>query len=575
MPSHASEPLFAGKFRLVKRLGRGAMGEVWLADEVGPRNFSRQVAVKRLLATEGISDYARESFLAEAQVIARLDHPNIVHLIELGETDDRGLYLVLDYIDGAALDRVIRKGGALSAGAVALIGREVAKALDAVHSMVDAHGHNLGVVHRDVSPANILIGRDGRIRLSDFGVARIHGLGGEKTETGVFKGKLPYMPPEQALGEPFDGRADLFSLGVTLHEALYGGRLRKAETQGQLITMIATERVVLVRSTVPDAMPEIAAAIDAATEFRATQRTPTAGHLAAQFHAVLHALGPRAEEQAIAEICERVAIAAGAPAGASRQPWSMALSSESPAYGSGPRSISSSSRPGSSPSPAASAPRTGGSVPPEAAHQASVTRVASISDASARTAGGASSKTWFFAMLSAVLLGCGFGALYVFLSPPKRNPPVVDAREAASIEAALSTSAIAASTGAARPSGEIAASSSGQDASASGAPSTSVAVAGSSSTRARPGLPRPSAAVVSGAEETGNGTLTVTVNPWGNVSVDGRPYGMTPIGSISLPAGPHTVVVVNPDLQASRSQIVKVIANKNVGVRFDLKKNTN
>src|SRR6187551_3072859 len=115
---------FAGKFKLIRLLGRGAMGEVWLAVEEGPRNFRRQVAVKRLLATSDLSDYARESFVAEAQVIARIDHPNIVHLIELGESDDRGLYLVLDYIDGAALDRVIRKGGPLSPAAVAFIGRE-------------------------------------------------------------------------------------------------------------------------------------------------------------------------------------------------------------------------------------------------------------------------------------------------------------------------------------------------------------------------------------------------------------------------------------------------------------------
>jgi len=104
MSQELPQDLFAGKFRLLRLLGKGAMGEVWLAEEVGPRNFRRQVAVKRLLATDGISEYARESFIAEAQVIARLDHPNIVRLIELGESDERGLYLVLDYIDGAALD---------------------------------------------------------------------------------------------------------------------------------------------------------------------------------------------------------------------------------------------------------------------------------------------------------------------------------------------------------------------------------------------------------------------------------------------------------------------------------------
>src|SRR5262245_27879031 len=95
---------FAGKYRLIRLLGKGAMGEGWLAEEEGPRNFRRKVAVKRLLAASEIPDIATESYIAEAQVIARIDHPNVVRLVELGSADG-GLYLVLDFVDGAALDR--------------------------------------------------------------------------------------------------------------------------------------------------------------------------------------------------------------------------------------------------------------------------------------------------------------------------------------------------------------------------------------------------------------------------------------------------------------------------------------
>jgi len=204
--SQGQAPLFGGKYRMLRMLGKGAMGEVWLAEEEGPRNFRRRVAVKRLLAAGDLGDYATDSFVAEAQVIARLDHPNVVRLIELGNAEG-GLYLVLEFVDGAALDRIYKRTGAMTPAAVAFVGREVARALEAVHGMCDEQGNNYGVVHRDVTPSNILLSRDGRVRLSDFGVARISGLGGEKTETGVFKGKLPYMPPEQARGEPFDGRA--------------------------------------------------------------------------------------------------------------------------------------------------------------------------------------------------------------------------------------------------------------------------------------------------------------------------------------------------------------------------------
>ncbi len=594
MTNEANQEIFAGKFRLVKLLGRGAMGEVWLANEVGPRNFHRQVALKRLLATEGISDYARESFVAEAQVIARLDHPNIVRLIELGESDDRGLYLVLDYIDGAALDRIIRKGGALSTGTVALIGREVARALDAVHSMADAYGQNLHVVHRDVSPANILIGRDGRVRLSDFGVARIHGLGGEKTETGVFKGKLPYMPPEQALGEPFDGRADLFSLGITIYEALIGGRLRRAETQGQLIAMIATERVPHVHETLSDAHPGLAQAIDYSTEFRSEQRVPSAGHLAHMLNQVLHQLGPGSEEAAMNELCERVArVTGGAAQTADKRPWSLALSGENSAV-SGPMLAQSGSSAAYASPPSYSSPRTSpsgaygipngltppgitplGDGDPTLAHvpasvpppgHASVTRIASITDASASSqprAGGA--KTWIYAIVAAVLLGGGLGAVFVLFG----SRPTTQPAEASPVAAAgtVSPPVIVAATSV------VTSPAPGDSGAASAEPSAS----GAPSSRPRSGPVRTASTAqpppTGTGDESGTGTLTVTANPWGNVTVDGRSYGSTPMAGISLAAGPHTVVVTNPELGASRSASVKIKSGQSQSVRFDFKKN--
>ena len=578
------------------------MGEVWLADEVGPRNFKRQVALKRLLATEGISDYARESFVAEAQVIARLDHPNIVRLIELGESDDRGLYLVLDYIDGAALDRVIRKGGALSVGAVTLIGREVARALDAVHTMQDGYGGNLNVVHRDVSPANILIGRDGRVRLSDFGVARIHGLGGEKTETGVFKGKLPYMPPEQALGEPFDGRADVFSLGITIFEALIGGRLRRAETQGQLIAMIATERVPRVDEVLAEAHPGLAQAIDMATAFRAAERIGSAGQLALVLQQVMHSLGPGAEEVATAELCDRVAFVAGGPTQAGvKQPWSMALSGESSAF-TGPAplarsgtnlSVSQSSyvsqatsgsfhsatsgapAPGSSATFSASGvfngdatiaqPPSPASVPPPG--HASVTRVASITDMSARTASEASggAKTWLYAIGAAALLGGGIGAAWVFFGPHADATRGLANTGSGATEPSAETPNRTLSSAAPTTSGEPTASAEPvASAPASGAPT--------SKTHVPPVRTSTPPATASTAEESGPGTLTVTANPWGNVSVDGRSYGSTPLPGISLSPGTHTVVVSNPELGSTRSATVKIKSGQAQGVRFDFKK---
>ena len=605
MSQELPQDLFAGKFRLLRLLGKGAMGEVWLAEEVGPRNFRRQVAVKRLLATDGISEYARESFIAEAQVIARLDHPNIVRLIELGESDERGLYLVLDYIDGAALDRLMRKTGPLSPAAVALIGREVARALDAVHSMTDGYGQNLGVVHRDVSPANILIGRDGRVRLSDFGVARIHGLGGEKTETGIFKGKLPYMPPEQALGEPFDGRADVFSLGVTIFEALIGGRLRKAETQGQLIAKIATERVIRVHDVVPDTIPALAHAIDAATEFRSHDRIPSAGHLASALNGVLFAMGPSAEQNAYAELADRVNNVAGASTGpTTKQPWSLALSGEVPGFGasgSNPRAftgsgpMSTGSGPYSVPAPPTSNPSnlygtesgplssphsgSGGyyhaqlqtrpgvaSVPPDGAP--SVTRIASISDA---TRPKPTSRAWMVALGLAALLGVGAGTLWVVFgfdgssSRTTASTATTNEREPPPASSAV----VEAPPPEPTSSSEVAMTDTSSTPTSSSNPKDPT----QSKTRPTP-TPRPTTTPTSdpGEEATGNGTLQVTVSPWGNVTVDGVPRGTTPIGPITLSAGNHTVSVTNPDLGASRSATIKVVPGKQASIGFDLRK---
>lgn len=620
-----TDALFAGKYRMVKMLGRGAMGEVWLANEEGPRNFSRQVAVKRLLTTEGMSDIARQSFVAEAQALAHLDHPNIVRLIELGESDDRGLYLVLDFVDGAALDKIMKRTGPMPAATAALIGREVAKALDAVHLLSDESGRNLGVVHRDVSPANILIGRDGRIRLSDFGVARITGLGGEKTETGIFKGKLPYMPPEQALGEPFDGRADLFSLGVTIYETLIGGRLRKAETQGQLIARIATERAPYVRDRAPETPPELARAIDSTTEFKSEQRVANAGQLALMLHQVLYHLGPRSEEDAINDLRERVAVTTSTTAPQSR-PWSLALSSENPAYGSHPHSSSNPpmgqsgswagqqanppsysqvSPPSYSHSGASGAFRADGSGPhgiggrqsvtgpnpagmgvtgphsvgPQGvAYQSgppsgtmsgthpSVTHISSITDASVPQR--AKTSPWVWVLLAALTGGAAALGLWLFLERGKNSP--------------AASSAVAAN-GTTTPSGDVAPTAppatTSAKASQSNEPATAQSAVTSSSPTGKvpatptPNVPRPSATPTDTVEEsTGPGMIQVVCSPWGNVSIDGRPVGMTPIGAVSVPPGQHTVSATNSDLGASRAQTVKVVSGKTSFVKFDFKK---
>jgi serine/threonine-protein kinase len=588
--------MFAGKYRLVRMLGKGAMGEVWLAEEEGPRSFRRRVAVKRLLSTTNdAGDIATSSFVAEAQVIAKLDHPNIVRLIELG-TFENELYLVLDYVDGAALDRMVKKktgGGPLSPKAVAYIGREIALALEAVHSLCDEAGNNYGVVHRDVSPSNILISRDGRVRLSDFGVARISAFHGEKTETGIFKGKLPYMPPEQARGQKFDGRADIFSLGVTLFEALVGHRLRRAETQTQLIVLIATERAPRVRTLLPDAPEALAAAIDATLELDPEYRTGDGGKLAADLDAALRSFGPNAVKEAREELRARVEQVAGPPTQSStisdgkaseggtgagkRQSWSVPLSSSPPPpYDDG---AGETGRPSGTDIPSA----------PTAGLSPQTLRAAGQGPASEAGTRGGSAKKRPGALLAiiALLVGAGTAGALMFLKGKSGNTGANGDRAQANGAATTSTGAPSAAptTAAVAPppatgdptaagTGEpaVTAAPAGQSAPTAPGPTTAATTPPTPGLTGRLKPPEATPTASASVDAATPGTLQVIVLPWGDVSVDGKSVGTTPIPAIQLAPGTHTVTVKNAELGASRSAAVSVKPGQPASVKFDLRR---
>jgi len=447
-----------------------------------------------------------------------------------------------------------------------------------VHAMCDDHGRNYGVVHRDVTPSNILLSRDGRVRLSDFGVARISGLGGEKTETGVFKGKLPYMPPEQARGEPFDGRADIFALGITLFEGLTGRRIRRAETQTQLLMMIATEAPPRVRDLAPTCPDALAYAIDRATELNPYNRVADAGELAAMLDDALRALGPGALKAAQEEIRSRVVEVAGSPStGAS--PSAGVVAAPRPAEWSVPLAAGSAPTTGSdrhsAPAPYTSSV-TGPPAPSSSSGQGqSVTNVVSSRDAAAsasRTQSGRKS----IVVPAIVLVSCTFlGGVAAFLVL-SRSATSTRVAEGVSSTKSVSESNTPGSVLTDLPS-----------------PQPSVAVADTAAplstrpaepflptsklpgeTRRVAGAPAPSASAASAAAETSTepGTLVVTVLPWADVSVDGRSVGTTPLAPISLAPGPHSVVLRNSELGASRSTSVVVKPGKPSQIRVDLRR---
>ncbi|AGC44293.1 serine/threonine protein kinase [Myxococcus stipitatus DSM 14675] len=226
-------PQSFGKYQLLKKLATGGMAEVWLARQMGIEGFQKNLVVKRILPHLAEDREFVEMFRNEALIAARFNHPNIAQVYEFGEANGT-YYIAMEYIHGEDLGRVMRK--AASAGqwiARPLAIRIVADAcqgLHYAHSRTDDAGRPLRVVHRDISPQNILISFDGSVKLVDFGIAKAADQA-SLTKSGAIKGKFAYMAPEQAAGKALDGRADIFAIGLVLYELLTGVRPLKRDSE--------------------------------------------------------------------------------------------------------------------------------------------------------------------------------------------------------------------------------------------------------------------------------------------------------------------------------------------------------
>jgi hypothetical protein len=231
------------RYRLIERIGRGGMATVYRAELPGPGGFARDVVVKLMLPQHADNPAFVEMFMNEAKLASRLVHPNIVQVHELGIVDGT-VFIAMEYIDGIDLAELLveltRRRERLPIEAACFIVRELCDALAYAHSATDAQGKPVHLVHRDVSPANVMIGRDGSVKLLDFGIATLlHEGATARTHTGSLKGKYGYMSPEQAAGKPIDHRIDIFAAGIVLHELLTGRRLFQGETELETLRRVA------------------------------------------------------------------------------------------------------------------------------------------------------------------------------------------------------------------------------------------------------------------------------------------------------------------------------------------------
>ncbi len=225
----------SGKYQYGRRLGGGGMAEVFLGTTVGAEGFARPVAIKRVLPTFSDDPQFAQMFVNEARLSAMLRHPNIVQVLDFDRDAERRLFLVMELVEGKDLDDLARTGPMPVSVVVHLI-TEVLRGLAHAHEMTTPDGRPLGIVHRDISPHNVLVSWDGAVKVSDFGIAKAMLASGVGRSSAI-KGKPTYMAPEQVLApDTLDHRADLFAVGVMLYELLTGKRLYQGNTQEEILT---------------------------------------------------------------------------------------------------------------------------------------------------------------------------------------------------------------------------------------------------------------------------------------------------------------------------------------------------
>jgi serine/threonine protein kinase len=249
----------SGQYILEERVAKGGMAEVFRARMIGVEGFQKTVAIKRILADMAGNDEFVTMFIDEAKLAAQLKHPNIVDIYDLGKID-RSFYIAMEYVEGHDLRDVLgrcRSSGVTVPVPLALhCAAQLASALDHAHTTRDFDKRDLGLVHRDVSPPNVLISNDGEVKLCDFGIAKALSKA-THTRDGLLKGKLRYMSPEQASGREIDHRSDIFSLGLVLYEMLTGRKVFDGTSEAEILKQVRNPRVEAPSSVNPAVPPDV------------------------------------------------------------------------------------------------------------------------------------------------------------------------------------------------------------------------------------------------------------------------------------------------------------------------------
>ncbi|MBZ0116119.1 MAG: protein kinase, partial [Sandaracinaceae bacterium] len=287
-------PKAFGPYTLLRRLAVGGMAEVYVAKTKGIGGFEKLVAIKVIHPRFSEDAHFVQMLVEEAKISVQLTHVNIAQTFDLGCIDDT-YYIAMELIEGADTYRVQRRLEdrkiPMPLDIAAFIGAEVCNGLAYAHRKRDHEGRPLGIVHRDISPQNVLVSYSGEVKLVDFGIAKA-ALRGGQTEVGVIKGKYYYMSPEQAWGDPVDGRTDIFATGILLHELLTGVMVYQEENVPALLDRVRKADVPSPRKRRPDVPPELEAIVMKAVAREPADRYPSAQAMAQDLMRFLYAANP-------------------------------------------------------------------------------------------------------------------------------------------------------------------------------------------------------------------------------------------------------------------------------------------
>ncbi len=292
-----------GNYLLLEKIAVGGMAELFKAEQRGVQGFQKIVAIKRILPHFSANEDFVTMFIDEAKLAAQLTHPNIVQIFDLGEAGG-SYYIAMEYVNGLDLRALLRKareyGSPFPEQVAAFIVMKVASALDYAHRKRGFDDRELKLVHRDISPQNVILSAEGAVKLVDFGIAKAASKASHTME-GALKGKLLYMSPEQATGQPLDNRSDLYSLGLVLFELLTGERCFQADSEVGVLEKVRLGRIADLASLNPEVSRDMIAIVNRALQKGVDHRYPSARFLERDLRDYLQRQGNPVTEHDVAE----------------------------------------------------------------------------------------------------------------------------------------------------------------------------------------------------------------------------------------------------------------------------------